>query len=160
MSPDISGRAISPPRGAARPTSATETALARAGAGYFEWLDHVWPAAGCSHPVLLTGDLVTLNAATGEVLSSASTEGMPDGIIYKACGNRRVTACPSCAETYRRDAYQLVRSGLIGGKTIPASVAGHPAVFATFTAPSFGAVHTRHVHAALLPRQSPPHLPS
>jgi hypothetical protein len=70
---------------------------------------------------------------------------MPDGIIYKACGNRRAAVCPSCAETYRRDAYQLVRAGLIGGKTVPASVAGHPAVFATFTAPSFGPVHTRHV---------------
>ena len=89
--------------------------------------------------------MLTLNTATGEVVTSASTEGMPDGLIYKACGNRRASVCPSCAETYRRDAYQLVRSGLIGGKTVPTSVAGHPAVFATFTAPSFGPVHTRHI---------------
>jgi hypothetical protein len=34
---------------------------------------------------------------------------MSDGAIYKACGNRRATVCPSCAETYRQDAYQLIR---------------------------------------------------
>jgi hypothetical protein len=124
---------------------ATSTALARAGAGYFDWLDHVWPAAGCTHPVRLAGDLLTVDSTTGEVIRSVPTEGLPDGIIYKACGNRRATVCPSCAETYRRDAYQLVRAGLIGGKTVPATVASHPAVFATFTAPSFGPVHTRRV---------------
>jgi hypothetical protein len=59
--------------------------------------------------------------------------------------NRRASVCPSCAKTYPRDAYQLVRAGLIGGKTVPVSVANHPAVCATFTAPSFGPVHTRHV---------------
>jgi hypothetical protein len=124
---------------------ATSTALARAGDGYFDWLDHVWPAAGCTHPIRLYGELTTINTRTGEILATTPTTAMPDGIIYKACGNRRVSACPSCAETYRRDAYQLIRSGLIGGKTVPASVAEHPAVFATFTAPTFGAVHTRHV---------------
>src|ERR1019366_8415291 len=36
---------------------------------------------------------------------------------------------------------QLIRAGLAGGKTIPATVAGHPKIFATFTAPSFGPVH-------------------
>jgi hypothetical protein len=123
----------------------TSTALARAGTGYFNWLDHVWPAAGCNHPVRLHGEMTTINTRTGEILHAAHTTTMPDGVIYKACGNRRASVCPSCAETYRRDAYQLVRSGLIGGKTVPASVAGHPAVFATFTAPSFGPVHTRHI---------------
>jgi hypothetical protein len=34
---------------------------------------------------------------------------------------------------------------LVGGKGIPEHVSGHPAVFATFTAPSFGPVHTRPV---------------
>jgi hypothetical protein len=43
---------------------------------------------------------------------------------------------------YRGDAWQLVVSGLRGGKGVPESVAGHPLVFATFTAPSFGPVHT------------------
>jgi hypothetical protein len=124
---------------------ATSTALARAGAGYFDWLDHVWPAAGCTHPIRLYGEMTTIHTRTGEILATAPTTTMPDGVIYKACGNRRASACPSCAEIYRRDAYQLIRSGLIGGKTVPPTVANHPAVFATFTAPTFGPVHTRHV---------------
>ena len=70
---------------------------------------------------------------------------MPDHVIYKPCGNRRATTCPGCAETYRRDAYHLIRAGLIGGKGITPEVATHPAVFATFTAPSFGSVHSRPV---------------
>jgi hypothetical protein len=37
----------------------------------------------------------------------------------------------------------LVRAGMSGGKGIPETVSQHPMVFATFTAPSFGAVHTR-----------------
>ncbi|WP_446216278.1 replication initiator [Micromonospora sp. IBHARD004] len=42
-----------------------------------------------------------------------------------------------------RDAYQLLRAGLVGGKGVPESVSRHPAVFPTFTAPSFGPVHVR-----------------
>lgn len=51
-------------------------------------------------------------------------------MIYTACGDRRTSVCPSCAETYRRDTYQLIRAGLAGGKGVPESVAIHPAVFA------------------------------
>jgi len=43
----------------------------------------------------------------------------------------------------KRDARQLVKAGLTGGKGIPETVAAHPCVFATFTAPSFGPVHAR-----------------
>jgi hypothetical protein len=50
--------------------------------------------------------------------------------------------CPACAETYRRDTYQLIRAGLTGGKGVPETVATHPCVFA---APSFGLVHSRHL---------------
>ncbi|WP_431914438.1 replication initiator, partial [Micromonospora carbonacea] len=46
-------------------------------------------------------------------------------------------------QTYQRDAFQLLRAGLVGGKGVPESVVAHPAVFATFTAPSFGTVHAR-----------------
>ena len=67
----------------------------------------------------------------------------PDGVIYLPCGDRRASVCPPCAETYRADTYQLIRAGLAGGKGMPESVAIHPCVFATFTAPSFGPVHTR-----------------
>ena len=38
------------------------------------------------------------------------------------CGNRRHAVCPSCAQTYQRDAYQLLRAGLacvLGGASPP-----------------------------------------
>ena len=114
-------------------------------AGYHAWLDHVWPAAACTRPIRLRGDIQHIDPATGELLRTIPTIGMPDGVIYKACGNRRATTCPGCAETYRRDAYHIIRAGLIGGKGITPDVAAHPAVFVTFTAPSFGPVHSRPV---------------
>jgi hypothetical protein len=36
----------------------------------------------------------------------------------------------------------VVRAGLEGGKGVPDSIASHPRLFVTFTAPSFGPVHT------------------
>jgi hypothetical protein len=114
-------------------------------AGYDAWIDHVWSAAACSRPVRLRGDIRHIDQATGELLRVIPTVGMPDGSIYKACGNRRTCVCPGCAETYRRDAFQIIRAGLVGGKGITPAVAGHPAVFVTFTAPSFGPVHSRPV---------------
>jgi hypothetical protein len=110
---------------------------------YHHWLDHVASARGCQRPIRLAGQLHTIDPTTGEVLSSRSTSDMPDGVIYVPCGDRRATVCPACAETYRADTYQLVRAGLIGGKGVPESVTTHPVVFATFTAPSFGPVHSR-----------------
>jgi hypothetical protein len=114
-------------------------------AGYDAWLGHVWHAAACTRPIKLRGDIRHIDPATGELLRTIPTLGMPDGVIYKPCGNRRATTCPGCAETYRRDAYQLIRAGLVGGKGITTTVATHPALFATFTAPSFGPVHARPV---------------
>ena len=114
-------------------------------AGYHAWLGHVWSAAACTRPVRLRGDIKHIDPATGELLRTIPTIGMPDGAIYKPCGNRRTSVCPGCAETYRRDAYHIIRAGLIGGKGISPAVAAHPAVFVTLTAPSFGPVHTRPV---------------
>jgi hypothetical protein len=114
-------------------------------AGYHAWLDHVWHAAACTRPVRLRGDIKHIDPATGELLRTIPTIGMPDGAIYKPCGNRRTSVCPGCAETYRRDAYHIIRAGLIGGKGVSPAVATHPAVFVTLTAPSFGPVHTRPV---------------
>jgi hypothetical protein len=114
-------------------------------AGYDAWLNHVWHAAACTRPVRLRGDIRHIDRATGELLRTIPTLGMPDGVIYKPCGNRRLTTCPGCAETYRRDAYHLLRAGLIGGKGITPAVAARPAIFVTLTAPSFGPVHSRPV---------------
>ncbi|MGS2613645.1 replication initiator [Micromonospora sp. LZ34] len=110
---------------------------------YFGWLEHVRAAAGCTRPIRLAGQILTVESSTGRVLEQRHTDAMPDAAIYTACGNRRATVCPSCAQTYQRDAFQLLRAGLVGGKGVPETVAQHPAVFATFTAPSFGTVHAR-----------------
>ena len=128
-----------------RSTDVRLQAIARAARPeYADWLSHVRPAAGCTRPIRLAGTLTRIEAATGRLLSTVDTAVMPDGIIYKPCGNRRASVCPSCSERYKRDAYQIVRAGLVGGDGVPATVAaGHPGVFATFTAPSFGEVHTR-----------------
>ncbi|GIE90877.1 replication initiator [Actinoplanes regularis] len=124
-------------------SSAAGQALARATQpDYFEWLSHVQAASGCTRPVRLSGSLDTFDRA-GTLLDSRHTDQLPDAAIYKACGTRLASVCPSCARTYQRDAFQILRSFLVGGKGIPATVAKHPAVFPTFTAPSFGTVHTR-----------------
>jgi hypothetical protein len=81
--------------------------------------------------------------ATGTGSGGCATDTEPDGILRKACGNRREAVCPPCAQRYRGDAYELIAAGLCGGKGLPDSVAEHPAVFVTLTAPGFGPVHTR-----------------
>jgi len=137
------GLADSPGVGVMPGTTADEL-LARVGRDdYPEWINHTATARGCSHPVRLRGEITDVDPATGEITRRVATSTMPDGVLYVPCGTRRASLCPSCAETYRRDAYQIVKAGLDGGKGIPADVAVHPAVFVTFTAPSFGLVHNR-----------------
>jgi hypothetical protein len=97
---------------------------------------------GCSHPIRLRGWHERIDGTTGELLARVVTAREPGGVLLVACGDRRSAVCPACAETYRHDAYQLVASGLRGGKGVPESVAGSPAVMVTLTAPSFGRVHT------------------
>ncbi|MEH0938664.1 replication initiator [Micromonospora psammae] len=121
-------------------------ALHRAASPEFSgWLEHTRPAGGCARPIRLTGTIAAVERDTGRVISGLNTDELPDGTLYKACGNRRESQCPDCAWVYQGDAYQVVRCGLTGGKGVPASVGRHPVVFATFTAPSFGQVHHRHV---------------
>ncbi len=125
----------------AREVPGAELVTAAARDDYPAWLDHVAPAAGCAHPVKLSGTVYRVESSTGRITSERHTSEVPDGLIYTACGNRRASVCPSCAETYRADTFQLVTAGLVGGKGTPATVAGHPCVFLTVTAPSFGPVH-------------------
>ncbi|MGL5825354.1 MAG: replication initiator, partial [Nocardioides sp.] len=130
-------------RDAERPHDAVGQAIQRASRGdYDQWLTHISSAAGCTRPIRLRGHAEVHSTATGRSLGTRPTSDMPDGIIYKPCGNRRARACTWCAETYRADTYHLVRTGITGGKIVPESVASHPCVFATFTAPSFGPVHS------------------
>src|SRR5262249_47461756 len=98
---------------------------------------------GCLQPVLLRGRVDHIDGATGELLHRYTTVHEPGGVLPIACKTRRASQCPPCAEVYRADTYQLIRAGLGGGKGVPDTVAAHPCVFTTLTAPSFGPVHVQ-----------------
>jgi hypothetical protein len=129
------------------------TALTDLGA----WERQFSDADACSHPIRLTGKVTAIDRVTGETADLFKTwttievpaaEGDTETVkvddpLYVDCGNRREEICPHCSRVYKRDARQVVLSGLSGGKGVPDSVAEHPCVFATFTAPSFGPVHAR-----------------
>ncbi len=133
--------------GASTRTLNTELLERAASPDYYPWLAIATAANGCVRPIRLRGTIRDLDPATGEVLRTLDTAALPDRALYTPCGDRRASVCPACAETYRRDTYQLIRAGLTGGKGVPETVRGHPCVFATFTAPSFGPVHARIVKA-------------
>ncbi len=106
------------------------------------WLSQVQQVRQCAHPVRLAGSCDTVDRATGEILASYSSAGEPDGVTYVRCGNRRASVCPSCSHEYKGDVWHVLMAGAAGGmKNVPESVAAHPLVFATLTAPSFGPVH-------------------
>jgi hypothetical protein len=125
-------------------------AIARAGPGYDRWMEQVAQAGYCAHPVRLRGQVEHADPQTGEVRTAYSTEREPDATLLKAYGNRRASVCPSCSATYRADSFQLLAAGLRGGKGVPETVNGHPRLFVTFTAPSFGKVHTRKAQGLLV----------
>jgi hypothetical protein len=108
-----------------------------------DWERQLGRTGTCAHPVKLHGRIDAIDLATGEAAPVYDTTAEPGGVLHVACGNRRESACPACSAVYKRDARQLVRAGLTGGKGVPESVSAHPCVFATFTAPSFGPVHAR-----------------
>jgi hypothetical protein len=122
----------------------------RAGHGYERWAELVAQAGYCHHPIRLAGRVDQADRQSGEVRTVYDSDREPDGVLLKACGTRRESRCLSCAATYRADAYQLLAAGLKGGKGVPETVAGHPRLFVTFTAPSFGGVHTRKAQGRLV----------
>ena len=123
-----------PKPGSGPGATADDTPVARA---HFRAWEHQLAAEHiCSHPVQLRSRTDMIDTATGELAPLY-------GQASVACGNRREAVCPACSAVYKRDARQLVRAGLAGGKGIPGSITGHPCVFATLTAPSFGPVHSR-----------------
>jgi hypothetical protein len=113
---------------------ADDTTATRADFG--RWEREFAADRGCSHPIGLKSRTDMIDLATGELAPVY-------GQVSVACGNRREAVCPSCSAVYKQDARQLVRAGLAGGKGIPETIAAHPCVFATLTAPSFGPVHAR-----------------
>jgi hypothetical protein len=133
----------------------------RYGAGAPAVVELIHRTGGCTSPIRLEGESIAVSAGTGSVLARRSTRSQAPGFVLAACGNRRESRCPPCSERYRRDAYFLVAAGLSGSeeKGVSTDVASHPLVFATFTAPSFGAVHRRVVNAGGV-RQCRPSGPS
>ena len=98
--------------------------LSRAGsAGYDEWWAKVTDSGFCAAPIRLEGN--------------NSHERLE---IFARCKNRRASVCPSCSQLYAGDTWQLVHTGIAGQER--AVLDGLPMVFATLTAPSFGAVHS------------------
>jgi hypothetical protein len=109
-------------------------------ADFRAWERQLARTGACSRPIRLRG-VSAIDLASGEVAG---------GVLHVPCSNRRETACPACSALYKGDARQLVRAGLTGGKGVPESIATHPCVFATFTAPSFGPVHARRMRGKTL----------
>jgi hypothetical protein len=107
------------------------------------WERQLASSGACSHPIRLRGRIDAIDLATGETAPVYNTANEHGEVLHVACGNRREAVCPACSKVYKRDARQLVRAGLAGGKGIPESITAHPCVFATLTAPSFGPVHSR-----------------
>ncbi|MGH2943889.1 MAG: replication initiator [Solirubrobacteraceae bacterium] len=109
----------------------------------------------CAQPVRLKGRVEVCDGH-GRRQQVWTTDTEPDGLLRKACGNRREAVCAPCAQRYRADAWQLIAAGLRGGKGVPDTVVGHPAIFATLTAPSFGPVHAHLLDRHGRPRRCRP----
>jgi hypothetical protein len=107
------------------------------------WSEAAARVGNCARPIRLRGHTDSVDTATGEVVDSYHSDTAPLGVTHVRCGNRRAVVCPSCSRLYAADMFHLIRVGVTSGKTVPASVAENPLVFATLTAPSFGAVHGR-----------------
>ncbi len=109
--------------------------------GFDTWSEALARVGNCANPIRLHGGSQTVDRVTGEIVATYSSSQEPLGVTHVRCGNRRASECPSCSRLYAADMFQLIRAGVSGGKTVPASVAENPLVFATVTAPSFGTVH-------------------
>ena len=81
-------------------------AIARAARpDYLDWLDHVRPAAGCARPVRLHGDILTVEADTGRLLSTApsrsrraGTSGAKSSPNSSGSSAARILIMPRCRQ--------------------------------------------------------------
>ncbi|GAB7050538.1 replication initiator [Catenuloplanes indicus] len=123
------------------------------------WLARMRHIGGCANPVHLIGRTITVEPRTGRLLDVLDSDHHPHGRLTISCGNSRASRCEPCARLHQGDTYQLVVSGLAGGKSVPTSVREHPRVFVTFTAPSFGSVHRHTTDRPCRPRRDAPICP-
>ncbi|MFV0374509.1 replication initiator, partial [Microbacterium sp.] len=139
------------PRSSAAPSRAwwwtvslAESVAARLRSPDFDqWMNGAARTGYCANPVRLVGSAVTTNPHSGEVIGDYASSAQPDGVSYTRCGNRRARRCESCSHEYKGDTWHMIMAGAAGGmKGVPESIAEHPMVFVTLTAPSFGAVHS------------------
>ena len=135
--------AIVPEPDGSGPVATADTTETISWADFKAWERQLATTGTCSHPIRLTGRIEAIDRTTGETVPVYDTAREPGGVLHVACGNRRESVCPACSAVYKRDARQLVRAGMSGGKGIPETITAHPCVFATLTAPSFGPVHSR-----------------
>jgi hypothetical protein len=127
---------------AGRGLSALQLAPVRALAGpeFRRWIAELERLGGCASPVLLVGH-TRWRDELGRVIHEFSSADRPFRTLMVSCRNRRSAVCPVCALLHNGDTYQIVVSGLSGGKGVPEIVRTHARVFTTVTAPSFGPVH-------------------
>ena len=81
-------------------------------------------SGNCARPIRLCGTVTVCDGHGHRRVWTTDTE--PDGVLRKACGNRREAVCAPCAERYRQDAYHLIAAGLRGGKGVTDGIGGHP----------------------------------
>jgi hypothetical protein len=111
-----------------------------AGDGFPRWLEAMRQIGGCADPIYLVGHTITRDGA-GNVTHMFTSRDQPRGTLAVPCQNRRASRCEPCSYLHSGDTYQIIVTGLMGGKGVPEQVGTHPRVFVTLTAPSFGAVH-------------------
>lgn len=106
------------------PSDVVAQIIARASSpGFDDWWSRVEHTGFCSSPVELRG---------------RDASGRPVTVLAR-CKNRRASVCPSCSALYSGDTWQLVHQGISNDDK---QYDERPLVFATLTAPGFGAVHS------------------
>jgi hypothetical protein len=91
----------------------------RAGPDYDRWIAQVAQTGYCAHPIRLRGTVDHADRDTGEVRTVYDTEREPDATLLKACGNRRVSVCPSCSATYQADQSTYWQPGCAAARAFP-----------------------------------------
>lgn len=109
--------------------------------GFTDWAQQAERVHFCARPIHLKGGSQTVDRQTGEILSSFGDSSGEGTELLLPCGNRRKSKCPACSRLYARDMFEMIRTGMLGGKNVPEQVRNNPTIFLTLTAPSFGSVH-------------------